>query len=117
MNFKLYPIIGLVWKLGAEKLQSAVVICFKTMSNLIDFGRYPIDKRDSDEYHQLVREARNHLLKYAIFRISNFITAEGIKSMQDQCIDIVNSNDIRKSQRGTLLNCYGTKVTDRAEFY
>lgn len=72
----------------------------------MNFSEYPIDKRGSHEYDQLVENSRNKLKLNSYFKLSNFLTTEGIGHIKEQCTGLVDCDHVRGNQVGRSVNCF-----------
>ena len=80
--------------------------------DLIDFGSYPIDDRESPGYDALVCAARTSLQAAGCFRLPGFVTPHGVGLIKRECLDIAASEDVIGNQVGRQVNVYYTEGSE-----
>lgn len=76
----------------------------------VDTAAYPLDRLGSQEYTQLVSRCRQDLQEHGVCRLENFVTPEGITTMQDEAGDA--SLEAKGNQVGRSVNAWYSSGDD-----
>jgi len=79
---------------------------------LLNYERYPIDKRGHAAYDVLLNNAKAALRTQGCFRLPNFVTPAGVEHAKRECLGAIfdgqggNAKGILGNQVGRAVNCY-----------
>lgn len=83
----------------ARRPGSRTMSSSSSAGTLINLEQYPIDKPDSKAYKALVFEARKSLSELGCCQLPDFITREGVQTMQRECLPLAERVKGNQSER------------------